>query len=60
MITEKQSLAIKKKMLEQGITVTELAKELGIQRTFLSGIISGKRNSKEIENKLKERFLGRK
>lgn len=60
MITEKQSLAIKKKMLEQGITVTELAKELGIQRTYLSGIISGQRNSKEVESKLKEMYLGRK
>lgn len=60
MITEKQSLAIKKKMLEQEITVTELAKELGIQRTYLSGIISGQRNSKEVEAKLKEKYLGRK
>ena len=60
MITEKQSLAIKKKMLEQGITVTELAKELGIQRTYLSGIISGQRNSKKVESKLKEKYLARK
>jgi len=60
MITQKQSLTIKKKMLEQGITVTKLAEEFGIQRTFLSGIISDKRNSKEVETKLKEKYLGRK
>lgn len=59
MITEKQSLTIKKKMLEQGITVTKLAQELGVQRTFLSSIISGKRNSKEVETKLKEKYLGK-
>lgn len=59
MITEKQSLTIKKKMLEQGITVTRLAEEFNIQRTFLSSIISGKRNSKEIESKLKEKYLRR-
>ena len=59
MITEKQSLTIKKKMLEQGITVTKLAQEFGVQRTFLSGIISGKRNSKEVETKLKEKYLGK-
>lgn len=60
MITEKQSLAIKKKMLEDKITVTSLAIELGVARTFLSGIISGKRNSKEVEDKLKEKYLRRK
>ena len=59
MITEKQSLTIKKKMLEQGITVTKLAQEFGVQRTFLSSIISGKRNSKEVETKLKEKYLGK-
>ena len=57
MITERQSLAIKKKMLEQGKTVTQLAKELGIERTFLSGVISGKRNSKNIEDVLKQKYL---
>ena len=60
MITEKQSLTIKKKMLEEKKTVTELAKEFGVARTFLSGIISGKRNSKEIEEKLKEKYLRKK
>lgn len=60
MITEKQSLTIKKKMLEEKKTVTELAKEFGVERTFLSSIISGKRNSKEIEEKLKEKYLRRK
>lgn len=60
MITAKQSLAIKKKMLEQGTTVTKLAEEFGIQRTFLSGILSGQRNSKEVEQKLKNKYLCRK
>lgn len=59
MITEKQSLTIKKKMLEQGTTVTKLAEEFSVQRTFLSSIISGKRNSKEIETRLKEKYLGK-
>lgn len=47
-------------MLEEKKTVTELAKEFGVERTFLSSIISGKRNSKEIEEKLKEKYLRRK
>lgn len=54
MITEKQSIAIKKKMLEKKITVTELAIQFGIERTYLSGILNGSRNSKEIEKQLKE------
>ena len=60
MITEKQSIIIKKKMLEQRLTVTDLARQLGISRTYLSGIISGQRNSKEVEARLKEIYLGRK
>lgn len=54
MITEKQSIAIKKKMLEKKINVTELAIQFGIERTYLSGILNGSRNSKEIEQKLKQ------
>jgi hypothetical protein len=60
MITEKQSLKIKMALLKEGKTVTQLAKEYEVERTFLSGVISGKRNSKEIEEKLKVQYLGRK
>ena len=57
MITEKQSLSIKKKMLEENITVTALAKEFGVSRTLLSSIISGSRNNKLVEEKLKNRYF---
>lgn len=60
MITEKQSLKIKMALLKEGKTVAQLAKEYEVDRTFLSGVISGKRNSKEVEEKLKVQYLGRK
>lgn len=59
MITEKQCLMIKKKLLEQHKTITDLAKELEVERTFLSGIINGKRNSKSIESILKQKYISK-
>lgn len=60
MITEKQSIAIKKKLLEQKLTITDLASEFDISRPYLSSVISGARNNKAVEQKLKERFLSKK
>lgn len=60
MITEKQSVIIKKKMLEQKITVTQLANEFGFSRPLVSSVISGRLNNSNIENLLKERFIYKK
>ncbi len=58
MLTEEQSMKIKIAMIEEKITVTALAEELGIARTMLSGVISGSRQNKRLEEQLKERYLG--
>ena len=57
MITEKQSLKIKTALLKERKTVTKLAIELDVSRTLLSGVISGSRNNKRLEEQLKERYL---
>lgn len=54
MINKEQSLAIKTKLLVDGKTVTELAREFGVSRTFLAGVINGSRKSKKFEEKLQE------
>ena len=58
MINKEQSLAIKTKLLVDGKTVTELAREFGVSRTFLSGVISGKEKSKRMEEKLQAYVRG--
>ena len=52
MITKEQSLGIKKKLIEEGKTVTSLSKEFGVSRTFLAGVINGSRKSTMLEEKL--------
>lgn len=58
MINKEQSLAIKTKILVDGKTVTELAKEFGVSRTFLASVISGNRASKPLEEKLQAYLMG--
>ena len=58
MITKEQSLEIKKKLIEEGKTVTFLSKEFGVARTFLAGVINGSRKSKTLEKKLQEYIKG--
>ena len=58
MISKEQSLAIKTKLLVDGKTVTELAREFGVSRTFLASVISGKEKSKPLEEKLKAYVRG--
>lgn len=58
MITAKQYLEIKKKLLEDCKTVTDLAKEFGVSRTFLSGVINGSQKSKPLEEKLQAYVRG--
>lgn len=60
MLTSKQTLAIKKKLLDLETTVKDLATQWGISRTLLSGVINGSRNDKFLEEKLKKEILGRK
>ena len=54
MINKEQALAIKMKLLVDGKTVTELAREFGVSRTFLAGVINGSRKSTMLEEKLQE------
>ena len=58
MITKEQSLEIKKKLIEEGKTVTSLSREFGVSRTFLAGVISGKEKSKPLEEKLQAYLRG--
>lgn len=58
MITKEQSLEIKKKLIEEGKTVTSLSKEFSVSRTFLAGVINGSRKSKTLEKKLQEYVMG--
>lgn len=58
MITKEQSLEIKKKLIEEGKTVTSLSKEFCVSRTFLAGVINGSRKSKTLEKKLQEYIKG--
>lgn len=58
MINKEQSLEIKKKLLVDGKTVTELAREFGVSRTFLAGVINGSRKSKKFEEKLQAYVRG--
>ena len=58
MINKEQSLAIKTKLLVDGKTVTELAREFGVSRQQLSYVISGSRKSKPLEEKLQAYVRG--
>lgn len=52
MLTEKQTIKVKMKLVKHGYTISSLATELKIARPILSEIINGKRNNKEIESKV--------
>jgi transcriptional regulator with XRE-family HTH domain len=58
MINKEQSLAIKTKLLVDGKTVADLAREFGVSRTFLSGVINGSQKSKPLEEKLQAYVRG--
>ena len=50
-------LVVKVTMLNKGITVTELAKEIGASRVHTSYVINGRTQSEVLKNKIFE-FLG--
>ena len=52
MLTEKQTIRVKMKLVKHGYTISSLATELKVSRPILSEIINGKRNNKEIESKV--------
>lgn len=58
MINKEQSLTIKTKLLVDGKTVADLAREFGCSRVFLSGLIHGKEKSKKMEEKLQAYLRG--
>ncbi len=52
MLTEKQTIRVKMKLVKHGYNISKLAIELNVARPTLSEIINGKRNDKEIESKV--------
>lgn len=52
MLTEKQTIRVKMKLVKHGYNISKLAIELGVARPTLSEIINGKRNDKELEEKV--------
>lgn len=60
MLTPKQSIAIKIGLLMEQKTVTQLAKELDVNRTMLSSVISGRVNNQDVEDYLKQKYVYKK
>ena len=52
MLTEKQTIRVKMKLVKHGYNISKLAIELGVARPKLSEIVNGKRNDKELEEKV--------
>ena len=52
MLTEKQTIRVKMKLVKHGYNISKLATELCVARPTLSEIINGKRNDKELEEKV--------
>ena len=52
MLTEKQTIRVKMKLVKHGYNISKLAIELGVARPTLSEIVNGKRNDKELEEKV--------
>lgn len=52
MLTEKQTIRVKMKLVKHGYNISKLSIELGVARPTLSEIINGKRNDKELEEKV--------
>jgi hypothetical protein len=56
MLTERQSKAIKKRLAELDKTVTDLALDFGIKRTYLSSIINRSISNAEKEQQVLDWF----
>ena len=52
MLPEKQTIRVKMKLVKHGYNISKLAIELGVARPTLSEIVNGKRNDKELEEKV--------
>lgn len=52
MLTEKQTIRVKMKLVKHGYNISKLACELNVCRPTLSEIINGKRNDKVLEEKV--------
>ena len=52
MLTEKQTIRVKMKLVKHGYNISKLAIELNVARPTLSEIINGKRNDKKLEEKV--------
>lgn len=47
---------VKKALVDQDLTVTRLADELGVSRVYVSQVINGKSQSKVLENRILKRL----
>lgn len=52
MLSEKQTIRVKMKLVKHGYNISKLAIEFGVARPILSEIINGKRNDKTLEEKV--------
>ena len=52
MLTEKQTIRVKMKLVKHGYNISKLAIELNVARPTLQEIINGKRNDKKLEEKV--------
>ena len=57
MITEKQSKAIKKILIDKDLTNDDLVNIMGISRQYLNSLMSGKVNNKKKEKELLDWYL---
>lgn len=49
MLSEKQTKSVKKVLIDKDKTVSDMARELGVARTYVSSVLNGKMNNKDLE-----------
>lgn len=52
MFSERQSKSIKKRLIDKGKTITDMAREIGEPRTYVSSVLNRALASEKIENKI--------
>lgn len=52
MLTKQQCKAIKKKLIDKEMTITQLAKEVGLTRVYVSNIVNQLISGSEAEKKI--------
>ena len=49
MLSEKQTKSVKKVLIDKDKTVSDMAREVGVARTYASSVLNGKMNNKDLE-----------